>query len=287
MKKNFAKIILIFCLCMFSTGTLVSAAGDNTLTGDILIPPPQEAKLPIIMYHLVTENQKYIGKYGITPQQLESDLQYLAENNYHTVVVADILAFVQEGTPLPDNPIMLTFDDGNYSDYQYLQPLLEKYHMKAVAAIIGEAADRCHAILEKTPKAKVPNMGWDQIAALHNAGNIEIQSHGYNVHGANGSGNKKGEGSEAYYTRLHTDLQKFQDLCTEKIGHTPTAFIYPLGIVGKGSQKIIEDVGIQVTLGCEEGMNVLTPGSKEALFKMHRYNRPSNRSIGDILKSIK
>ena len=275
-----AKLLLFLCLLCIAPVT-VQADFD----GRVLVPPG-EVKLPIIMYHLVTESPKYIGKYGITPAQLEADLIYLKENGYTTVVMEDVLNFVSNSIPLPEKPILLSFDDGNYSDYQYLLPLLKKHDMKAVAAIIGEAANRCGAILADSPKAKVPNMGWEEIKAIHQSGHIEVVSHGYNVHGAGGSGNKKGESPEAYRHRLSEDLERLQQDFETHLGHRPVTFVYPLGVVGKGSRQIIEGVGLQATFGCEEGVNVLTPGDREGLFTMYRYNRPSSRSVGEILGRI-
>ncbi|MCL2197812.1 MAG: polysaccharide deacetylase family protein, partial [Defluviitaleaceae bacterium] len=143
---------------------------------------PEETKLPVIMYHLVTENQKYIGPFGISPTQLRQDFEYMQANNYNTVVVSDLIALVNEGIPLPPNPIMLTFDDGNYSEYKYLLPLLQEFDQKAVVSIMGEATDRATAEAEKNPKAPHPNLNWEQVTTLHESGHAEIQSHAYDLH---------------------------------------------------------------------------------------------------------
>jgi len=272
------KLFIFFSLIILTCQTAFAAS--------VLEMPALEVDVPIIMYHLVTERPKYIGKYGITPDQLEQDLIYLKENGYTTVVMQDLINFAEHGKTLPQKPIMLTFDDGNSSDYYYLFPLLQKYEMKAVLAIIGEVTDRYTKDAEKTPTAKFPNMTWQQVKELHASGFCEIQSHGYDVHGRLGSGNKKGESAEAYHTRLTADLKKLQDACQENLGYTPNTFVYPLGVVGKNSKEIITKVGFVASLGCEEGVNVLRFGDSDSLYKMYRYNRPSNKCIATILKSL-
>lgn len=278
------KLIILFCLFMLS---LAGSATAQELDTEVFFFRETEVEVPIIMYHLITDRPKYIGKHGITPKELESDFVYLQENGYTTVVMQDLINFVERGKQLPKKPIVLTFDDGNYSDYSYVFPLLQKYDMKAVIAIIGEASDRYTNDAHDNPTAKYPNMTWPQIAELHESGLVEIQSHGYDVHGRGGSGNKKGENADVYHARLAKDLQKLQDACEAHLGWIPNTFVYPLGIVGKDSRRIIEDLGMVSSLGCEEGINILRQGDKDCLFKMHRYNRPSGKTVESILARAK
>jgi len=245
----------------------------------------QEVEVPIIMYHLVTDRPKFIGKHGITPQELEKDLTFLREAGYNTIVMQDLINFVERGKKLPKNPIVLTFDDGNFSDYSYLFPLLQENKQRAVVAIIGEATDRCTNLAE-THK-KLPNLTWPQVKELHDSGLVEIQNHGYNVHGKGGSGKKRGESADAYHNRLTEDLTKLQEACEAHLGWQPTTFVYPLGVIGEGSREIIEAMGMAATLGCEEGINTVRQGDRDCLFKMRRINRPSGKSLESILEKWK
>ena len=63
------------------------------------------------MYHSILKDPQRTGDYVISPEQLEKDLIYLQNHGYTTVLLADLIAYVHEGTPLPDKPIVLTFDD--------------------------------------------------------------------------------------------------------------------------------------------------------------------------------
>ncbi len=99
-------------------------------------------KLPIIMYHGILKEEKRQGKFVISPKQFEDDLLYLQEQGYHTVVMRDVIDYVMNGTPLPEKPIMLTFDDGYFNDYVYAYPLLKKYNSKIVFSPIGRYVDQ-------------------------------------------------------------------------------------------------------------------------------------------------
>ena len=246
----------------------------------------KETLVPIIMYHLVTENSRYVGKFGIRPSELEDDLKYLKENGYNTIVMQDLINFVEEGKRLPKNPIILTFDDGNSSDFNYLFPLLKEYKMKAVISIIGKAVDKNTEEHAKYPAGKFPNLTWAQVKEMHDSGIIEVQNHGYNVHGSAGSGKLKRESADAYHQRLLADLTKLQDRCEEHLGAKPTTFCYPLGVISKGSYAVLEEMGFKASLSCQEGINIIKNGEKECLFKLNRNNRPSGKSIEKVLDDI-
>ena len=279
--------VIMFLIIAFTSIGAYTAQAQELDDTQVFFFREKEVEVPIIMYHLITERPKYVGKYGVTPAEVEKDLIYMKENGYTTVVMQDLINFVERGKRLPDKPIVLTFDDGNTSDYTYLFPLLQKYNMKAVLAIVGEVTDRYTNAMCDNPKGKFPNMTWQQIKELHESGLFEIQSHGYNVHGRGGSGRQRGENTEAYRSRLTADLTKLQDACEAHLGWTPNTFVYPLGVVGKGSRKIIEELGMAASLGCEEGINIVRQGDKDCLFTMRRYNRPSEKSVESILSKAK
>ena len=158
----------------------------------------QEVRLPVLMYHGVHSNPKKAGDYVITPQALEEDLLYLQRQGCTTVVMSDLIAYVQQGTPLPEKPVMITFDDGYYNNYLNAYPLLQKYQMKAVISIIVGETDKYSELDEN--KENYSHITWDMINEMMESGLIEIQNHTYNLHK---TGNpRRGAALEARYLYL-------------------------------------------------------------------------------------
>ena len=122
---------------------------------------PKEVKMPVLMYHSIHSNPKKAGDYVITPEALERDLQYLQQQGYTTVVMSDVIAYVQQGTPLPEKPVMLTFDDGYYNNYLNAYPLLQKYQMRAVISIIVGETDKYSGLDEN--KEHYSHLTWEMI----------------------------------------------------------------------------------------------------------------------------
>ena len=116
--------------------------------------PPE---LRIVMYHGLIKDKSRQNQYMIDPEVLESDLRYLCDNGYQTIVVSDLLAYLNNGTPLPEKSVMLTFDDGYYNNYLYADPLLKKYRCRAVLSPIGIEADKADKSSEEETHL---GLGW-------------------------------------------------------------------------------------------------------------------------------
>lgn len=243
-------------------------------------------RLPILMYHAICDNNDASGKFVITKRALEDDLKYLQENGYTTISSYQLIDYVENGTPLPEKPIMITFDDGYFNNYCYAYPLLREYNAKAIISIIGKYTDLYSESTEENPSYS--HITWEQAREMCDSGLVEIQNHSYNSHtvdqGRNGTKKKTGESAEAYAEYIYSDLGKLQNEININLGYTPTVFAYPFGSVSKASYDILKKMGFKITLGCEEKVNVIKQGDLDGLYMLGRYLRTNKRSAKDILK---
>ncbi len=241
--------------------------------------------LPILMYHGITEDPKRISTFVISSQMFEDDLKYIQEQGYQTVTVDEVIRYVKNGEDLPPKPIMLTFDDGYYNNYCYAYPLLQKYNMKAVVSPIGKYTDMYSEMDDKNPA--YAHITWENIREMMDSGLIEFQNHSYDLHhysdGRSGAKKKQGESLAAYGKFLESDLMTWQEKMTKNTGYTPTTFTYPFGGISEASYEILERLGFQATLSCEEKMNVLSVGDSSCLQKMNRFLRSDAVSAKEIL----
>lgn len=134
-------------------------------------PPPEEVHVPILMYHYISELPADADsiRRGLTiePAMFEAQLQYLQEHGYTTVTLADVYATLTTGKPLPEKPIVLTFDDGYLDAYTDALPLLQQY------GFVGE-----FFVLATPAHYEAPGyMTWDEIRLLSEAG-MSVQGHG-------------------------------------------------------------------------------------------------------------
>ena len=69
-------------------------------------------------------------------------------------------------------------------------------------------------------------------------------------------------------------------------GYTPTTFTYPFGGISEASYDILEKLGFQASLSCEEKINVITQGNLACLQKINRFLRSDKVSAEEILKAL-
>lgn len=234
---------------------------------------PEGVAVPIVMYHSVLPNRQ--GTYIVHPDRLEQDLVYLRDAGYTTVTVADLIAYVDDGKPLPKKPVMLTFDDGYYNNYLYAHPLLKKYGMRAVISPIGSVSKFYSDHPAEQDNPRYSHVTWAQLTDMVQSGVWEIQHHSYNMHKTDtrkGVAQKKGESDSNYRTALTRDLNGTVELLKAEVGVTPTAFVYPFGAYTKLTDPILRDGGIRATITCEERTSVVTR-DPDSLWRLGRYLR--------------
>jgi len=268
------KLVGLFTLCLIlGAGALITAAASA-----------EGAEIPVVMYHSLLKDESMHGQYVISPDEFESDLKYLRDNGYTTVLIEDLIAYTQ-GSPLPEKPVLLTFDDGYYNNYLYAFPLAQKYGSKFVISPIGKYSD----LYTQTPdeSAYYSHCTWDELKEMASTGLVEIQNHSYDLHQSNGGrlGVKKlGSESDAQYKALLTsDLQHAQDAITEGAGVRPTAFAYPFGAFSKATPGIVKEMGFQCTLGCEEKISKITR-DPNSLYGLGRFLRRSGISSQEFFE---
>jgi peptidoglycan/xylan/chitin deacetylase (PgdA/CDA1 family) len=240
--------------------------------------------VPIMMYHQVKNSG--LGKDVISPTEFESDLKFLSENNFNTITMTELIAYVYDGKELPENPIILTFDDGYLTTYKYVFPLLKKYNMKIVLSIIGKSTDDFSRV--KDENINYSHLTWDQILEMVDSGLVEIQNHSYDLHsncnGRYGCCQKKNECFEDYEEFLEEDIMKLQSKIQSVINKSPSTFTYPFGKYNNDTEAIVKKLGFKATLSVTYGINVVKRGDSDSLYELKRICRSHNQGISKLIK---
>ena len=234
--------------------------------------------IPILMYHSISKESSGENEYTISQSRFEGDLKWLRDNGYTTIFPSQLAAYVKEGAMLPSKPVIISFDDGFANNYLYAYPLLQKYNMKAVIALIGIESDLSSG-----------DLTWGEVAILSRSGFIEFASHTYDLHSISGdrkgADKKPGESAADYRQVLTADLVKNQELIETAAGRAPLTFAWPFGAYppDRSGDPILKDVGFDVTFTSYQHTSAVTQGKPESLLGLGRYLRTPSFDITKII----
>ena len=158
-----------------------SATPSPTHTATITpTPEPQptpdgvyrEVRVPILMFHYIStppEGADAIRRdLSTSPERFEAYLRWLKEAGFVTISLHDLILHLTIGYPLPEKPLIITFDDGYEDNYTNAFPLLQKYGFTATFFLITSFLDQ----------GRPEYLSWDQVIELHQAG-MEFGAHSY------------------------------------------------------------------------------------------------------------
>jgi len=125
-----------------------------------MIKFPEEG-IPVLMYHSIHTIPG--NSLGVPVKQFSEELEWLRHQHYHALSLEEFYQALAEKAPIPDKPILFTFDDGYSDNYTEAWPILRQNGFKATFFII-------------TNSVGAGMMNWDQLNDLSHAGN-SIGSH--------------------------------------------------------------------------------------------------------------
>lgn len=198
--------------------------------------PSGEHAIVLIYHHVSDATPKSTS---VTPAEFDRHLQFLSENDYAVLPLADIVDALAHKKPLPPKAVALTFDDGYQSVHESVMPKLRKLGWPYTVFVSTGAIDRGHA----------PYMSWQQLR--------ELSAHGATI--ANHTVNhehlirqKAGETDAAWRQRVTDDIVAAQLRLEKEIGATPKIFAHPYGEFDPQLNRLVRDLGY-VAFGQQSG----------------------------------
>lgn len=244
--------------------------------------------LPVAMYHSVTDQGDSPGEYVISPSMLEKDLQWLSQHGYETVVVGELVSHVENGTPLPEKPVMLTFDDGYYNNYRNAYPLLQKYGMQAVLSPVGTLVEQFTETDDPEEHEVWSYCTRQELQEMAVSGVVEMQNHSYDFHELTprrGCLRKSGEDEATYRNIFFEDTRKAQELFRSIGISPPVCYTYPYGARNAETDALVQEYGFVASLSCEEGITCITRDAA-SLKNIRRYNRDGRISSEQFWQKV-
>ena len=263
-------------------GTYVTADTPASYFTDVLSAQPLPESdictdVPILLWHNLAEEAS--GDVTISVDTFRAQIEALHDAGFETVSLQQLYDYVHYGTELPENPILLTFDDGYLSNYEYAYPILREYGMQATIFAIGVSIGK--DTYKGTDHAMTPHFGAAEAREMVASGLISVQSHTYDMHQwppfEDGSTQVRetmlpfvGESDADYEAAVETDFAESRAAIEAITGQTVNALAFPEGAYVTLTQDALRNAGVEITLSTVRGTATVVKGLPQSLSAMKR-----------------
>lgn len=213
--------------------------GDGTL---------RRIRVPILMYHYISPLPEDADDVRIDltvePDLFREHLQYLSDNHYQPISLYMLHEALMIGAPLPENPIILTFDDSYSDHYIYVYPLLRAFDFTGTFFVITGLVD-----------ANISGyMSWSEVQEMAEAG-MSMEPHTKTHQSLAGRD----------YDFLVYEILGSQESLAGHIEHIPQMLSYPAGRYDDATLAVAQQLGIWRAVTTQAGLLHTTDNRLEML----------------------
>jgi len=220
----YKKLVLLLMLCCMP----LVLAGPKVLDKKAVDTYANGSKIVVLNYHKVDNMNISLS---VLPADFDKQMEYLKENNYHTITPDDLYDSLENQKELPENPVLITFDDGYVDNYKNAYPILKKYGFKATIFVITGFMD------------VQPNyITWNQAKELE-ANGISIESHTVNHKSM----------TELSNEQLWQELTQSKKALEEHLGKEIKYIAYPTGTYNLHIAQMVKDAGYKAAFTIKYG----------------------------------
>jgi len=186
---------------------------------------PGEIIAPILLYHHV-EGETTLSRYQVSIPDFRAQMETLDEMGFTPITISKFLDVLLDGGPLPEKPVVITFDDGHLSVYENAFPIMQEYGFPGVFYIVANRINGSPDFVTIPQIKELIDAGW------------EIGSHSFS----------------------HADLTLNHAIADKEIGQSKTelekalstnvrTFAYPFGTIDPYVAQRVSDFAYRAGMG--------------------------------------
>lgn len=201
-------------------------------------------EIPVLMYHRITAGKPRGTRHGIyvTSEDFERQLLFLRKKGYAGLTFSDMREICSGMRPMPQRPLILTFDDGYEDNYLNAFPLLKSCAFPAVVFLVGDRNIRNNAWDLADGEAEVPLMSETQIREMAHHG-IEFGAHSMTHQKL----------TELSLKEVQREIRGSKRAIERRVGGEVISFAYPYGKLNEEIKRLVKDAGFTFGIASDSG----------------------------------
>ena len=232
-------------LCFFADHL---GLGAGHINNSFILSTSPAQRIPVLIYHHILPNEVphfQDNPWTISTENFTEQMRYLHDNGFYTPTLDELEAFIYHGRPLPQNSVMIHFDDGYYSNFVYAYPILQRYGLRAVLFPITE---RAGAHGEYQPPLDHRELTRAAAITLRSGRDVfETASHSHDLHHRTPCETQTMLVASTHEEIVADTLQSFDFVSNRR------AYAYPLGMFNDTVIEALREAGITMAFTVNSG----------------------------------
>lgn len=199
-----------------------------------------DTRVPILMYHSVaTAPNDATRALSVAPEAFAEQMALIGDLGRTPVGTAELATSWRSGGPLPQRPVLITFDDGYEGVHRHALPVLAKHGFTATLFVstgwIRGAYD--------TGGGLDTMLDWHQVRELAGVG-VEIGGHSHT----------HPQLDQLDDDTLRSELTRCKEIVADELGTVPASFAYPYGYSSRRVRRAVREAGFAQALAVGNGL---------------------------------
>ncbi len=242
------------------------------------------------MYHILLEGRN--DSVSVDPERFKEQMSAIQAAGFNTITDYELADHLENNSPLPDNPILITFDDGYKSTYTEAFPVLKELGMKATINVITSR-------IFETPSELYPDeyekITWPEARLMQEL--VTIQGHTWDAHhkqmnyrneyegviAARSAYGVETESQADFENRVLQDFIRSKKTIEEKMGYDVVSLAYPYGHYSDDTIHLAQQAGYKMAFTVNSG---LVNGDTASMFELNRITANGAYSGEELLAVI-
>ena len=212
--------------------------------------------LPVLMYHKIGTPPpgSELKKLWVSPEKFRAQLGWLRDHGYETATFSGWRDAEKGIKPLPEKPVLITFDDGYADNHEAAFPILREFGMKGCVFLVYETLDKHNAWHDPKTEPWQRMLTWAQVKEMQDSGVFEFGSHTMGHRCL----------TEIPLEDARWELAESKKRLEDKLGREVVGFAYPYGAgaYDPAVRRAALEAGYRFDFGIKQGITAL-PWNRE------------------------
>jgi len=191
-------------------------------------------KIPILMYHSISRHATPKFKpFTVSSESFADHMAYLRQHAYTLMTVTQLVkVLTQEGSVLPERPIVLTFDDGFADFFTDALPILQQYGFPATLYVTTGFVGSTSRWMQREGEATRLMLTWEQLTEICMCG-VELGGHSHSHR----------QLDTLPLTIAQDEIVHCKRLLEDHLGQEVLSFAYPHGYHSATTKRLVREAG--------------------------------------------